>query len=71
MRYFACYQDDRDNDESAIFEGNSIDDCSDAVVKYFRNSPESLAHMKYWAIYDVSFANGESKCVVFQTQVTL
>lgn len=53
-RFHATYKDDRDPDESAIFEGDSIDDCVDAVVRYFRNVPASLDHMEYWRVVDAS-----------------
>jgi len=63
MKYFAVYQDDRDElgDWSAIAECQSVDDCSDAIVRYFRYTPESYKHMVSWRIYgenDITYASG-------------
>lgn len=49
-RYEALYQDDRDQDESAIAECASVDDASDAIVAYFRRCPTRYDHCVFWRI---------------------
>ena len=50
---YAVYQDDRDKDESAVAECASVDDAMDALVHYFRATPDSYAHMQHWRIIDM------------------
>jgi hypothetical protein len=48
--FYATYRDDRDSDDSAIIEAESLDTAIFGVFEYFARTPESWTHCTSWQI---------------------